>query len=172
MDARRTAQLSRCATYRYRLGRILVEQTQRVALAWWRPPTVLAFVMLNPSTADAFSDDPTIRRCVGFAIRDGYDEVCVMNLFAGRATKPDDLFKMSDPEGPENREHWQALKESSATIVCAWGSDRRAVPQAEKFLEVMRGRELHCLGVSKDYRPRHPLYLKADVPLQSFKQGT
>jgi hypothetical protein len=139
-----------------------------MARAWYAPPRVMAFVMLNPSTADAYADDPTIRRCIGFAVRDGYDEICVMNLFAGRATKPDALFRMSDPEGPENDQHWSALKASDAMIICAWGADKRAIPQGEKFIAAMRGRDLHCLGMSKDGHPRHPLYLKADTPVEPF----
>jgi hypothetical protein len=169
-DIRRTAELSECGAYRYRLGRIMLEPMSdtRAELAWYVLPRVMAFVMLNPSTADAFADDPTIRRCVGFAVRDGYDEICVMNLFAGRATKPDALFKMADPEGPENHTHWQALKSSSATIICAWGADKRAIPQANKFISAMRGRDLHCLGMSKDGHPRHPLYLKSETPVEPF----
>ncbi|WP_084398329.1 DUF1643 domain-containing protein [Henriciella aquimarina] len=169
-DIRRVATLSDCGNYRYRLGRIMREPmpVESMALAWYTPPRVMAFVMLNPSTADAYEDDPTIRRCVGFARRDDYDEICVMNLFAGRATKPSDLFKMDDPEGPDNREHWQALKKSSATIICAWGADRRAIPQAEKFIAFMEGRDLHCLGMSKDGHPRHPLYLKSETPVEPF----
>lgn len=169
-NIRRTATLSECGAYRYRLGRIMVEPLPLTDMgkAWYQPQRVMAFVMLNPSTADAYADDPTIRRCVGFANRDGYDEICVMNLFAGRATKPDDLFKMIDPEGPDNYNHWRALKSSSATIICAWGADKRAVPQAEKFISAMRGRDLHCLGMSKDGHPRHPLYLKAETPVEPF----
>lgn len=169
-DTRRTAVLSDCGLYRYRLGRIMNEPLPitSMAKAWYRPPKVMTFVMLNPSTADAYEDDPTIRRCVGFAIRDGYDEICVMNLFAGRATKPDDLFKMTDSEGPDNHSHWLALKSSSATIVCAWGADKRAVLQAERFMSLMSGRDLHCLGTSKDGQPRHPLYLRSDTGLEPF----
>ena len=175
MDVRRTAELSVCGTYRYRLGRIMVETSvpfARAAMAGYPPTTrVMGFVMLNPSTADAYADDPTIKRCMGFALRDGYDEICVMNLFAGRATKPDDLFSMADPEGPYNSEHWKALKVSSAKIICAWGADKRATAQSKKFLDAMRGRELHCLGLSKAGSPKHPLYLKADTPVQPFQLG-
>ena len=124
---------------------------------------MIAFVMLNPSTADAFADDPTITRCINFALRDGdYDEMVVMNLYAGRATKPDDLFSMRDPVGPDNERYWRALRESSSDIVCAWGADKRAYDQARTFLEFMGDRELFCLGISKQGCPRHPLYLRAD----------
>ena len=169
-DIRRTATLSDCGLYRYRLGRILNEPMPLTDMAkvWYQPQRVLAFVMLNPSTADAYADDPTLRRCVGFAMRDGYDEICVMNLYAGRATKPDALFKMADPAGPDNYNHWRALRSSSATIICAWGADKRAIPQAEKFIAALRGRDLHCLGISKDGHPKHPLYLKADTPVEPF----
>jgi hypothetical protein len=71
-----------------------------------RPP--LVFVMLNPSIADAERDDPTIRRCLGFACAWGYGALTVVNLFALRATCPHTLRRAADPVGPDNDEHLRA----------------------------------------------------------------
>ena len=87
----RGAELSGCGRYRYKLWRI------------WDPdlPPIL-FVMLNPSTADANSDDRTIRRCVAFAKRDGFGGLLVGNLFAYRTPYPRVLRKAEEPVGDGN----------------------------------------------------------------------
>lgn len=167
-DIRRDARLSPCGKYRYLLSRIWNEPGEVSGLITYVPPHQLVFVMLNPSTADAFEDDPTIRRCISFGKRENFDMIHVANLYAGRATRPDDLFAMEDPEGPENRRVWEKLKSSSATIVCAWGAERRAVKQGEDFIEAMRGKDLFCLGMTKEGHPRHPLYLKRDAQIEPF----
>src|SRR5437870_4841901 len=110
-----SAVISPCGKFRYRLTR------------QWGEGAALPFVMLNPSTADAEQDDPTIRKCVGFAKRMGYDGIEVVNLYAYRATKPADLKKAGYPRGPENDRHIEAaLVESHAnSVICAWGVNAR-----------------------------------------------
>ena len=173
-DVTRDAYVSPCKMYRYLLTRQWnhpnagLSDTQIHAMGMGRDLKQMVFVMLNPSTADAYEDDPTIRRCVSFARREGYDMLHVANLYAGRATKPSDLYKMGDPVGPENERVWSKIKkhaEDNVAIVCAWGADRRARIQAQRFLNFMDGRALHCLGTTKDGSPKHPLYLKSDAPL-------
>lgn len=157
------AYISPSGFYRYWLSRV------------WEPEKgKLAFVMLNPSTADASIDDPTIRRCVGFARREGMGGIVVVNLYAGRATEPDNLFKMHDPVGPHNANQWfrwLKLYEGVQTV-CAWGADSRARLQAKKFRAFAREHEIKLwrLGdLTKDGSPRHPLYLRSDAPLQPFE---
>ena len=89
------AVISDCGKYRYRLTR---------KWGYGRP---CGFIMLNPSTADALHDDPTIRRCVGFAKAWGCGALIVVNLFAVRATSPREMMRADDPVGPENKEHVQ-----------------------------------------------------------------
>jgi len=167
MDIKRDAHISDCGRYRYLLSRTWRDSDASPAMAHYVPPRQLVFVMLNPSTADAYQDDPTIRRCIGFG-RDEFDMIHVANLYAGRATKPNDLFSMDDPEGPENLRVWEKIKTSNATLICAWGADRRAKHQSKKFIDFMSGRDLHCLGITKDGHPKHPLYLKADTQIEPF----
>ena len=158
------ADLSSCGDYRYRLWR------------YWEPlyHHPMVFIMLNPSTADASVDDPTIRRCIGFAKREGHNGVEVVNLFAGRATKPADLFKMTDPSGPE----WLTkLRQVISTpegcrFVAAWGANPKAEKRAKTVARSFRDANLPllCLGTTKSGAPRHPLYVKGDQPLERLPQ--
>jgi hypothetical protein len=155
--AQRTALLSECGSYRYRLGRI------------WEPagPGIL-FVMLNPSTADAFQDDPTIRRCMGFARSWGFGSFHAGNLFAWRSSKPADLFLTEDPAGKENHLHLEALARDCSRIICAWGNEpvlkKMGVSDGRNLLPpAIRNRELYYLRQSKGGTPWHPLYLPSEV---------
>ena len=111
-----TAEISPCGLYRYRLTR-----------TWDAAAPALLFVMLNPSTADASEDDPTIRRCLGFARRERAGGLVVANLFAFRATDPKALEDAADPIGPDNA-RWieTCVRETSGPIVAAWGASVRA----------------------------------------------
>ncbi|AYD87330.1 hypothetical protein SEA_VALENTINIPUFF_28 [Microbacterium phage ValentiniPuff] len=136
----------------------------------WAPPTApqLTFVMLNPSTADASADDPTIRRCMAFARREGYGGIVVVNLFAYRATDPRRLLDVDDPIGPNNREILQsAIGLARHRVVAAWGVDGGTFGREQAiFVEHIATRHpLQELGRTKDGHPRHPLYVRGDAPL-------
>lgn len=120
------------------------------------PP--VTFVMLNPSTADAEGDDPTIRRCTGFARSWGYGRLHVVNLFAYRATSPRDLFSVADPVGRDN-EAWVRRASAATGVVVGWGNHgRRMDPGTLRDLAPARA---WCLGVTAMGQPRHPLYVAA-----------
>jgi hypothetical protein len=131
--------------YRYRLWR-----------RWDRSRPVVVFVMLNPSTADADKDDPTIRRCIGFARAWGYGGIEVVNLFAYRATLPRSLRAVDDPVGPENGRHIRRAVARADLVVLAWGAHARA----SRLLSLPRAR---CLGLTRAGQPRHPLYLRREA---------
>ncbi len=137
---------------------------------------MLPFVMLNPSTADAEIDDPTIRRCMGFARREGYAGIVVGNAYALRATDPKVLFSDDDPIGPKNDNAlWEIGVEAAANnvpIVCAWGAQdinrkREHCPSVETLL-TCDGAKLICLGRTKAGAPRHPLYVARIQELTNF----
>jgi hypothetical protein len=122
----------------------------------YRRASVL-FVMLNPSTADATNDDPTIRKCIGFAKRWGFGSITVANLYAFRATSPIDLKKSGYAIGPENDWYLRWAADDAAMIVAAWGvhaQKERADAVTKKLCE---RKNVFCLGVTKDRFPRHPL---------------
>jgi len=117
------------------------------------------FVMLNPSTADDVGDDPTIRRCIGFARRWRCGALEIVNLYALRATYPEDLFAHDAPVGPANDDAIADAATRAQTIVVAWGAHARDAERVERVLELLRDRPLQCLGTNRGGTPRHPLYL-------------
>jgi hypothetical protein len=157
-----TAHISDCGQYRYLLRRDIP------ARMWGTGDDACeaVFVMLNPSTADASVDDPTIRRCIGFATAWGRTGLTVANLYALRSTSPKALWQHRDPVGPENDRWLSALANPNmgGEIICAWGANARP-DRVTSFRELMRehGAKLYCLGTTKDGAPRHPLYLKRDA---------
>jgi hypothetical protein len=159
------ADISECGLYRYRLWR----DVWPVAPDDHEDSRTCLFVMLNPSTADGVDDDPTIRRCIGFCRRWGYDMLTVVNLFAFRSTKPSGMLGASDPIGPDNDAFIREEAESASRIVLAWGShtEIKAMLSARAFVvRRMLKDHLHktvVLGRCKDLSPRHPLMLAYDV---------
>lgn len=182
------AKISACGNYRYRLWR---EWRNHPAPAFWNmwteddgspcvdgagqqigEPQSCVFVMLNPSTADGTQDDPTIRRCVSFAKRLGFDRLEVVNLFAWRATSPKDMLTIGpdlDPVGVGNQSAFQgAILHNCGLIVCAWGAHGAHLNQDETAMGWIEAnniddRPVVALGLTKDGFPRHPLYLPADA---------
>ncbi|QTG82583.1 DUF1643 domain-containing protein [Arthrobacter crystallopoietes] len=134
-------------------------------------PSMLTVVMLNPSTADATQDDPTIRRCIGLAKAAGAEGLRIVNLFALRSTDPGALAQANDPIGPENDEHILTAARESTRMVAAWSAHPFAARRANIVYEMLRNEDvpLECWGTTKDGHPRHPLYLRNSSQLQSWK---
>lgn len=151
-----SAWLSDDRAYRYRLHR-----------RWSSDGPLDVWVMLNPSTADALVDDPTIRRCKGFSALWGAGGIVVVNLFALRATFPSALAGHPDPVGPDNdgiiRQAVLDAHRDGGRIICAWGAHTFAAPRALDVAEGLRGMEALCLGTTKAGAPRHPLYVRGDT---------
>ncbi len=184
----RTAEFSACGTYRYALTRV------------WNPgkPKVV-FIGLNPSTANASLDDPTIRRCRGFAKSNDYGGLVMANLFAFRATDPKAMKAAADPVGPENDAWLRKLATEeydteigrmsegepgeSNLLIAAWGihggfQDRDKAVQRLLFAagrdapvpeDDQRNLHFNCLGVTKGGYPRHPLYVRADMDFCGYE---
>jgi hypothetical protein len=130
------------------------------------PLSYVNFVLLNPSTATATEDDPTIRRCIGFAERWGYPSLVVTNLFALRSTDPRALRTSRAPVGPDN-DHWLMKSAMGADrIVAAWGNHGRYLKRGAKVLWLGLPRPVYCFGLTKVGEPKHPLYLRKDADLE------
>lgn len=150
--------------YRYRLWR-----------EWDASLPRACFVMLNPSTADADTDDPTIRRCLGFARLWGCGRLDVVNLYALRATDPKVLSDHPDPVGPLNDEAIEQAAMGAWRIVAAWGSTvvksglsgtataRTALRAGHVMGALVRIAPVYALGTTASGQPRHPLYVKGDT---------
>lgn len=162
------AVLSNCERYRYLLWRR------------WNPDRpgqqLVTFIMLNPSTADATKDDPTIRKCIGFAKRWDFDGILIVNLFAFRATQPADLKREPSPvdEGPgwsngTNDNYIELAVENCQRVICAWGNHGSLLQRSEKIrrkLLLNYPNRAFSLGpLTKVIEPKHPLYVKYDIDL-------
>ena len=142
-----------------------------------RRPSLLAlppigFLLLNPSTADEVQDDPTIRRCRGYAADWGYGEVIILNAFAYRATAPQDMKAQADPIGPENdriiSETTAALVAIGGTLVCGWGNHGQHLDRGEAMRTLLAPYTCKAFPLTGAGEPGHPLYLRKDVELYNF----
>ena len=162
-DVTTSAVLSDCKKYRYSLTRVWDDNKPRVL-----------FIMLNPSTADAEKDDPTIRRCIGFAKDWGYGGIYVVNLFSLRATNPKDLLKAPFVVGVENEKWFKRMSALAHLVVCAWGNGP-ILDKLQKRLDYTWkplswiSKPLHYIELSNDGTPKHPLYLPKNLTPKPYE---
>jgi hypothetical protein len=147
---KKDASLSTCRKYRFALWRI-----------WDEALPYAMIIGLNPSTADEVEDDPTIGRCIDFAKSWGYGGLCMANLFAYRATDPEDMIKASDPIGAENDQWLINLAKDAGVVVAAWGNDGSYKGRSKEVIQLIPS--LHYLKLNKTGEPAHPLYLKGTL---------
>ncbi len=135
------------------------------------------FIMLNPSTADAEHDDPTIRRCMGFAEALGCSALEVVNLYAHRATDPEVLLRAGrrgvDIVGPDTEANIEAAAARGRYVIAAWGANA-PLPRVADVLGIPGPAmaELFCLGTTDSGAPRHPLYVRADKQIEPWRPNT
>lgn len=150
-----TARFSDCGRYRYTLARDFYQTT--------RSTRRITFVMLNPSTADASENDPTVAKCCRYAVRWGYGHLTVVNLFAWRATDPRELRAVDAPIGNDNDAHILDAVADSEITICAWGAHGalrdRGRNLRRRLVATGYGDRLHVLKLNRDGNPSHPLYL-------------
>ena len=123
------------------------------------------FILLNPSTADESSDDPTVRRCIGYTKHWGYRRLIVVNSFALRSTDPKALYLEKDPIGPDNDAWIMTCAKMSNVVVCGWGPHGILNHRSFDLRHLLVPFKPKCLGKTRDGEPRHPLYLRGDAPL-------
>ena len=139
-------------SYRYTLWR-----------EWDREAPRLAWVLLNPSTADGLDDDPTIRRCIGFAWRWGFGSIEVVNLYAWRAPKPSALEAAGFPVGPGNDRAMRRAIRRADKVMVGWGAFATRDGRSRAVLRRLGRIPLFCLGTTAEGQPRHPLYVRGDT---------
>ena len=140
------AAFSKCGHYRYSVWRS------------WEPGSgSVLFIGLNPSTADASKDDPTLTRCVHFAQSWGFGSVSIVNLFAYRTTYPNVLLQVKKPVGPKNDLWIRKLVTQSDIVIAAWGNAGSINDRSKVVLDLIP--VPHCLKVNRTGAPSHPLYL-------------
>jgi hypothetical protein len=155
-DCPRCLGSGRVHDYRYALNR-----------RWAYDGPIMTWVGLNPSTADATVNDPSVRRMMGFARREGCRGICVLNAFGLRATDPAELARHPDPVGPENDRWLSGLTAETVDgpVVAAWGAHRFAAARVAVVHDLLTRVPLVCLGTTKEGAPRHPLYVRGDTAL-------
>lgn len=133
---------------------------------WDLTRPVVLFIGLNPSTADEKNDDPTVRKCMGFARRWGCGGLIFVNLFAYRTTNPINLRKVVDPVGLENDCWIQNQLGKADFVVGAWGNHGSYMGRGARYLEEIP--ELYCLQINKTGHPAHPLYISYEKDLRKL----
>ena len=154
-----TAVMSKDLRYRYSLSRI-----------WNNKLPLAMIVMLNPSTADDQIDDPTIMSCMRLTRTASFGGFVVGNLFAYRATDPDDLASVDDPVGPENNQQLERMARGCEVAICAWGAHKAADRRWSTVTAILRKyhAQLLCWDRVKSGAPMHPLYIAAATPLEPW----
>lgn len=159
MEEFKDAIISQCKKYRYTLMR-----------RWDKTKPLVGFIGLNPSTADANQDDPTIRRCRNFSKSWGYGGMIMVNLFAFRATDPKVMKAHDEPVGDSNDFFLNYVDEQCPLVVACWGNHGSHLDRDLAVYNMMSG--LDCLKVSKSGQPAHPLYLKADLKPKMYLRSS
>ena len=148
------ARFSRCRRWRTLLWRR------------WDPARPVAnFLMLNPSTADETQLDPSCTRARVYAERWGFGGLIVTNLFAWRATDPDEMKAARDPVGRGNDAAILAAAREAGLLICAWGNHGTHLGRSRDVLALLRkaGIDLHVLKMNGAGEPAHPLYLSGSL---------
>jgi hypothetical protein len=144
--------------YRYYLVRI-----------WDPSKPFFAFIGMNPSRANESHDDPTVRRCINFARREGAGRFVMLNVYGYRSTNADIISKIAHPNGSENDFWIKKYVKEADVIVAAWG--RNVTRRGEEVLSMIKNlNSIHCLGINSDGSPKHPLYLKSVTPLHLLQE--
>lgn len=151
------ATLSEDGWFRYSLERVWSNTNEKRA----------CWIMLNPSTADAAKDDPTIRKVVGFSQRFGCGGCSVVNVYPYRATSPADLRRAGYPNDATNNAHIRAAVTGSSVVIAAWGghAQEMGVSRVTDILRERCGPARPCIAlrIGKTGAPHHPLYVPYDV---------
>lgn len=139
-------------SYRYTLWRTWTSNPR---------PKFVQFIGLNPSTADDTKPDPTVTRCINFAKSWGYRAMCMTNIFAYKSTNPNGIRWVENPVGEYN-DHWllTIYTEADLSIAC-WGLHGTYKKRSDAVRLLLPN--LHCLKMSKNGQPMHPLYLPANL---------
>lgn len=154
------AVFSECGKYRYSLSR-----------TWDYDKDIITFCLLNPSTADANKNDPTVERCERRAKALGFGGMIVINIFALRSTNPELLYNHPDPVGEHNDRFIREAIYNSEMVVCGWGKNGALLKRGPKVLEFIKSYNVvpFVLKLNKDKSPVHPLYVSyKEIPKPIF----
>lgn len=157
-----SATFSPCEKYRYDLIR---------QFAVLNGQGICNFIILNPSTADYFVNDPTVSRCISYAKSWGFGALIVTNIFAFRSTNPRALKTIDDPVGPLNNDYILQGALQSKQVICAWGDHGNLGNRSTIVREMLDKHriKLYYLRLTNKKQPGHPLYLSKDIKPTEWK---
>ena len=162
----KNAEISPDRLYRYNLSRLWLDVGH--------PLNLLNVVMLNPSTADAEQDDPTIKRLMHRAMTEGYNGIVVNNLYAFRSAYPSVLLNRwargLELIGPDNDDRLAAAALQAKATLVAWGCHVLVHKRDRKVLDLLyaAGRPVLCLGLTAEGFPKHPLHVAYAQPMFKY----
>lgn len=154
------AEFSENGLYRYVLWRV-----------WYSDNICPLFICLNPSTADAKYDDATVKKCIGFSLKNEFSGFYLVNLFAYRSTDFKNLKKTNDPIGNENDLYILDYLKRFETIILAWGNNGNYLNRDKEVLKLIsqhKNKRIVCLGTTKSNQPKHPLMLSYKTELEDY----
>ena len=163
----KSAIISHCGKYRYRLDRMVSDSGP-----------VYAFFGVNPSTADASVDDATVRKWRGFVQRWGGSRFIVGNVFAYRATDVRQLATVEDAFGDLIGDHTTSIITEADILVPCWGNTSKVPPSLQFAFDALMdallssGKPVKCFGLTASGDPRHPLMLGYSTSLVGYKNGS
>lgn len=169
------ALFSKCKKYRYALWRSWDDDSGLFKQTGEKANNKIVFIGLNPSTADETKDDPTVRRCKGFAKRWGYGGMVMLNIFAYRATDPKDMMSCQKPVGELNDQAIVEIARKFDNVVCCWGTHgdyKRRGFFVYGLLDEKTECRIDCLGCTTNGHPKHPLYLGKNTERIEWRQRT
>lgn len=134
------------------------------------PKKFLAFIMLNPSTANEKYNDPTVERCQNHAINKKYDGMIVLNIFAYRTTNPKKLLEIKNPVGEKNNETIIKTINKHKNIICAWGNHGKILKRSNEIKKILKKHKIktYTFQITKKGEPKHPLYIPYNKELEQF----
>jgi len=134
------------------------------------PQRLIAWICLNPSTADENSLDPTLRRIKGFSEAWGYTHFVVLNIFAWRATRPADLKTAHSPVGRNNDRWIKTWTNQAEMTVVGWGEHGSHQGRSKQVTPLLDLSKTFCLGINRSGEPKHPLYIAQGVQPTLFHE--
>lgn len=163
----------------YRVSAILDDTKQyryHFSCEWGDGGRFVTFVMLNPSIGNQEQEDATLKKCVTYAKKWGYDGLNVVNLFAYISTEPKNLRRQIDPVGPDNNRHVLETVQNSERVIAAWGQSIKTAfvkKRIQETLELLSSVDVYTLDLTVCGEfPKHPLYLRGDLTPKLFRPAT
>lgn len=145
---------------------------------WAASLPLIIWIMMNPSTADHQKNDPTILKIIRYSRKWGFGAVLVLNIYAFRSSKPENLPQVLDEAVGKSNDWWirtifRFAVRKKVPVICAWGVKHKERGAQVRVVADEAGLRLMCLELALNAEPKHPRFLSEDLrprPLQSKRR--